>query len=62
MFGDGRQAHLKRLGQLSDGDLAGDKTGQDGAPGGIGKCGKGGAEAIGSHNVLNLEVKYIKGP
>ncbi len=49
MLGDGRKAHLERLGQLRHRRLARGEAGENRAPGGIGERGEGSAELVGRH-------------
>lgn len=44
MFGDRREGHAERFGELGDFGFAKSETSEDGAPGGIGERGKGGVE------------------
>lgn len=54
MLGDGRSAHLKRLGKFAHGTFAGNEAGEDGPAGWVGERSEGGAELVA--HLCNLMV------
>ena len=54
VFGDSRQAHVERFGQLRHGSRAGNQAREDGASSGISEGGESGGQLIRGHAVFNL--------
>ena len=50
---DSGHAHLKGLGELADGGIAGHQMSEDGTASGISECGKGGGKVVDRHFVFN---------
>src|SRR5262245_50885992 len=57
MLGDGRQAHVERLGELGDRSRTRGQAGQNRTPGGIGEGSESGVEMISAHGLCNQLLK-----
>jgi len=60
VFGDGRQAHLKRFGEFGDAGAARGEAGEDRATGGVGEGGESGAKAVRGHLYLTYRLNTTK--